>query len=219
MREYELLEGMRRSDGLTQKKLLRAIYEYGQDHIQNSDISDTWSGFMRDVAELKSHINKSPLKAYRGIELELSDEELEKYADTDYHSGFNAHEDDHCPSDLAQMYADKIDFSRVGTSWTWNRHCAVVGGKLDYNGNYAHVILEAEVLSPQIDLLVTMWQNLTVYQEECEVRLFANSPIRVTGMTPYGSNLAFPVRANTGPESWDTRDKVMGELFGYLRAA
>lgn len=209
---------MRRSDGLTQKKLLRAIFEYARDHCQNGDTAETWSEFVSNVLDLKSHI-QVPVKIYRGLEIELTPEEQERITDQMDFS-YNAHEDTHCPADLAQALVSKVNFGSLGTSWTWDRSCATVGGTLSYGDRYSHIILEATAYSQHVDLLVTYWQNLTTYQEEKEVRLFPNVPIKVTEMTPWNCGIVFPVRGNTGSEAeTDPRHKVVEELvrLGYLR--
>lgn len=217
MRKWiDLVEGVRRSDGLKQRDVMRAIYRYAKDEVQNGDIAETWADFLDNVRELKSNL-QFPLKVYRGLYLELEGEEYERVQDAmDY--DWDAHEADrvHCPDDLAKLLVGKMNWKAVGTSWTWDRRCAVLGGALD-NDNMTNVILEANVVSRHVDLLVTIFQNLTVYQEEKEVRLFANMPIQITGITPSNHFLKLPIRANTGSESWDQRSSVFRDILPYMK--
>ncbi len=201
------------SDGLTQSNLFKAIYLHIRAEI---DSSITWPELRSEIARVKSHL-KFPLVVYRGLSIELPEHEEDYRHDVD---GFWDAQDElgHCSQNLAVALTSKIDFTRLGTSWTWDRSCAVEGGKLQ-NAGYgsADIILEATVTSKQCDILVTLWQNLTIFQEEMEVRLLPHVPITVTGITPGNHMIKLPKRGNTGPESWDQRNKILQDLKSIIQ--
>ncbi len=188
----DVIEGLVPEDGFTQSRLFQAIYQHRREHV-SGDEDLTWAQLREEVRELKSHL-RFPLTIYRGIFIDIDTEDM-------------------------SLIAAGIDFNRVGTSWTWNPRAAVVGGMLGGgSGDYEepNIVLEAKIQSRQCDLLVTMYQNLTVFQEEQEVRLFANIPITVTGVSPMGHGLRLPIRANTGPAA-DSRIGVLQDMKNALR--
>lgn len=184
MRLECLTEEISRSD------LLTRIYRYNKQHVDHREddtrasFADEYRGVMQNLA--------FPLTIYRGLGFD-DHEEYDEFGEPN-HAGL----------------LDRIDFSRVGTSWTWNPSSAVVGGTLG-GMNDTHVVLTAVVTKPQVDMIVTLFQNLTVYEEEEEVRLYPNTPIRITDVSP-NTGIRLPIKANTGPESWDTRGGVFREL-------
>jgi hypothetical protein len=100
----------------------------------------------------------------------------------------------------------EIDWKRVGCSWTWDRDAAVVGGVLG-NDDVARTILQATVTKAQTDIPATMWQFLTVYEEEKEVRLRPHMPIVITVIYHLEAGdkeePPLPFEANTGDAMWD----------------
>jgi hypothetical protein len=110
----------------------------------------------------------------------------------------------------------EVDWTRVGCSWTWDKDAAVVGGALDSpfgGGDDARTLLRATVSADQVDLSVTMWQFLTVYEEEKEVRLLPNTPIVILDIETSAGDPSplVPIRANSGATPWDdagVRDEI-----------
>ncbi len=196
-------EGFAQEDNFTQSLLLKGIYAYVKKEI---DPELTWAELKDKVRELKSHL-RYPITIYRALHFPNLGEMDEWY---------DAHHSSDCSDELATQISKAVNFKEVGTSWTWDRACAVEGGSLSGSLADTHAVLEAKVSSKNVDLLVTLWMNLTSYEEEKEVRLFPNSSIMLTGMTPSNVPLKFPLRANTGPESWDKRDTIFQELSRYI---
>lgn len=193
----------RSTEGLfnSRKELLDAIFKHCREQI-DSDMRKY--EFMAQYQELMSEL-KFPLKIYRGMSAKHNGENID----------FDAHHDElegHWEQDAVSRWIREIDFKRVGCYWTWDRDCAVYGGTLEQIAmGEANVIIEATVQARQVDLPMTIYQNLTVYQEEKEVRLLANTPITITGIYP-NPGIRTPIRANTGPESWDNRSSSLDDL-------
>jgi hypothetical protein len=83
----------------------------------------------------------------------------------------------------------------------------MVGGVLG-NEEEARTILRATITTSQINLPATMWQFLTVYEEEKEVRVREHTPIIISGIevadAEYDGEVPpLPITANTGDAPWD----------------
>jgi hypothetical protein len=205
-----LVEGLGSEKGLAKTpQVLEAIFAHIQQQV-DPDISR--EEFDKAYGEFEQRL-KFPMRVYRALSFE------------DAGSFFNAHTDDLTnvsDDEQTRLHAaiETIDFSRIGICWTDNRAVALAGGALGGGaGNHdgAHIILEATINPDQCDLLTTMFHNLTVYQEEHEITLYANTPVTITGVTPhYGMSL--PIKANTGPDRYDHRASVVDALRDAMRA-
>jgi len=183
---------------VSRAQLLTRIFQYGRQHVDyRSD--QTRAEFAEEYRELAAKL-RFPMTVYRGLSLENIDWDAGIYTPEDHPDEYAA---------LQNAAQTQIDWSRIGTSWTWNRESAVAGGKLGQQET--HVVIQAQVSFAQVDMLCTLFQNLTVFEEEEEIRLYPNKPIKITGITP-SIPLRFPIRANTGPEMWDTRASTLREL-------
>ena len=188
----------------TTPNLLKAIHAH---IVQQIDSEMTMDEVAASYHELMSQL-QFPLKIYRA--LSLSEDHW-----------FDAHEDEldgHKDRDDIERLAKDIDFNQIGVCWTFDRAAAFSGGALGGGaGNHdgAHIILEATITEKQCDMTVTLYQNLTVFQEEKEVRLWADMPLLITGMTP--SLLPLPIRVNTGPAGHYSRESVLRDLIQASR--
>lgn len=184
------------NEGHTIKDILTATWKHYREHVQTGEY-ETKAEFLAAYREVKAEL-VFPRLVYRGL------------ASSDTSVGFDARRDDIANLDPEDVYdAEKlsslttfiqsIDMSRVGTCWTWDPDCAAVGGMLDENE--PHVLLCAKINYADVDIATTLWQNLTVYQEEKEIRLKPNRNIRIVGVNP--ALLRVPIRANTGAAHGD----------------
>lgn len=192
-------------DALNRHDLLGAIYAYGRDQIS---YYETRSEFDVSYAELMSHL-RFPIRIYRALSFDSS---IFFDAHTDDLSG---HEDE---ADLRSAY-NKIDWDNIGTHWTFDHAAAFAGGALGggaFNHDGAHIILEAEIALKQCDLLSTLFQNLTVFQEEKEVRLWPEQQIEIISLTP-NPGFKFPIKASTGKETEDNRSSILYTLKPYWK--
>ena len=203
MRMSDLTEGMRRSDAITKKKLFQAIRHF----MRENDDEFTHSDLRAAYDEIKPHLN-FPQKVYRAL----------------YFDDFDEYDDDFARLSMEQKVAHlmgKINWKSLGTSWTWDEECAQAGGVLD-NAHDRHVVISATVPAQSVDLIVTLWMNLTDYAEEKEIRLFPNVTVKVDdvfieieGGIKVRDNIP---RANSGAESWDRRDSRLEDIKASLLA-
>jgi hypothetical protein len=208
MRWNEITEAMRGEPRFgSRREFLTKVFRYTKAEI---DSYLTRESFMASYRELMSHL-VFPLTVYRGM----------SFGDDIWFDAHHDNWDEQEPEGRAGVEAAirKIDYSRIGTSWTWDRRCAVEGGKLAGGDASAHVIVEAVVTARQVDQALTIFQNLTLYEEEKEVRLLANTPIKIIGITPNVGGIHFPLKANTGPESWDDRNSSLNDLDRWSKHA
>ncbi|MAM83205.1 MAG: hypothetical protein CL472_00805 [Acidobacteria bacterium] len=200
-----LYAGARKRDGLTVSQLLRAVRRYVREEI---DSELTEEEFLSSYADLKSNLG-SPITIYRA----LAFGNLETWND-DFTSL--------SVEDQQALLYNRINWSQIGTSWTWDKECAQVGGSLDAVTE-RQVIIEASVYDPSIDMLMTLWQNLTSFEEEREIRLFPGEDIRITSITfEHDQSISgiLPEHANTGPESEiDLRSETLLEIEACLASA
>lgn len=200
-----LRSGKRRDDGITVKRLLQAIRCYVREEL---DPELTEEEFQDSYAALKNHLG-SPIAVYRALafgNLETWDDEFTSLS----------------VEDQQTLLYNRINWSQIGTSWTWDKECAQVGGSLDAVTE-RQVIIEASVYDPSIDMLMTLWQNLTSFEEEREIRLFPGEDIRITSITfEHDQSISgiLPEHANTGPESEiDLRSETLLEIEACLASA
>lgn len=201
MKWSELNEGMRRTDGITKDTLLQAIHHYIIE-----EINDEYSKqeLMQAYTALRSNLT-FPKKVYRAL----------------YFDQFDEYGEEPLKEKIATI-KNLINWQSLGTSWTWDKDCAVAGGALD-NAADRHVVLSATVPAKSVDLVVSLWMNLTTYEEEKEVRLFPNTPIVVDELfleIEGGVKITedIPTRTNTGAESWDKRDGRVDDIKAALLA-
>ena len=183
------------NEGLTIKEILNATWSHYRQHVQNGDYKAK-AEFIDAYREVKAEL-VFPRLVYRGL--------------ADRNIGFDARYDDLSHLDSTDEYeaeklngltrfAQSLDFSRIGTCWTWDRDCAAAGGMLDECE--PNIILAAQIKYADVDMATTLWQNLTVYQEEKEIRLLPNRKIKIVGARP-ALITKFPIAANTGPPHGD----------------
>lgn len=164
--------------------------------------------FLNSYADLKNNLG-SPITIYRA----LAFGNLETWGDEFTSLSIE---------DQQALLYNRINWSQIGTSWTWDKECAQVGGSLDAVTE-RQVIIEARVYDPSIDMLMTLWQNLTSFEEEREIRLFPGEDIRITSITfehDQSISAILPENANTGPESEiDLRSETLLEIEACLASA
>lgn len=192
-------------------KLLAAIFRYNRDNVDYRE-DQSKAEFLDEYRDLMARL-RFPLTVYRGFTFDGFDSFFD--ARTDALADSNELEP-HARDEQEALRAacSRLDFARIGTSWTWNRDAAVEGGALERMDGRCHCLVQARIESRQVDWTITLWQNLTVFEEEQEVRLLPNVPIRIVGANP--PLWRFPLRANTGPESWDNRNSTLAEINRYL---
>lgn len=194
-------------------ELLARIFRYCKENISyKSDMTKV--EFMDQYRQLMSAL-KFPMTVYRGLSIYGPDapdpffdarvDDVAAFAQDEYHS-----ED----AQALLQFAQSINFDRIGTSWTWSHAAAQYGGALDSTGT-CHVLVAAKAESRAVDWTMTLWQNLTVYEEEMEIRLLPHVPIRIVGLNPPVRRT--PFTANTGPESWDDRASVINVINQLAR--
>ena len=202
----DIVEGLNGGTGLeTRKSVLDAIFLHIKQQVDSTMTRAEFNGTYR---EFISHLS-FPLKIYRALSFE----------EVDYYNAHSDALDDHEEAEAVRAGIAKIDFTKIGVCWTFDRSAAFSGGALGggaFNHDGAHVILEATISMKQCDLLTTLYHNLTVYQEEKEVRLWGNMPLTITGMTP-NPGVDLPIKANTGPEGYYDRQSVISDLVMAMR--
>ena len=202
IRRINLNTGTRKNDGLTVSQLLRAVRCYVREEL---DPEMTEEEFRDSYTDLKNNLG-SPIAVYRALAFGNLDTWDDAFTDLPI-------EEQH-----ALLY-NRIDWSQIGTSWTWDKECAQIGGSLDAITE-RQIIIEANVYEPSIDMLMTLWQNLTSFEEEREIRLFPGEDIRITSITfehDQSVSCILPEHANTGPESKiDLRSETLLEIEACL---
>ena len=202
IRRINLNTGARKNDGLTVSQLLRAVRCYVREEL---DPEMTEEEFRDSYTDLKNNLG-SPIAVYRALAFANLDTWDDAFTDLPI-------EEQH-----ALLY-NRIDWSQIGTSWTWDKECAQIGGSLDAITE-RQIIIEANVYEPSIDMLMTLWQNLTSFEEEREIRLFPGEDIRITSITfehDQSVSCILPEHANTGPESKiDLRSETLLEIEACL---
>ena len=207
-------------DGFTQSRLFQAIYRHRREQV-TGDEGLTWNELRNQVRDLKSHL-KFPLVVYRGLRVHLNHDQEEALLDQDQDINLNwdAHSSEICDPALTRALVAEIDFSALGTSWTWSYEHAVTGGAIggmsEYDGE-TNIVLSATIQSNQCDLLVTYYQNLSVYEEEKEIRLYSNIPLTIRAIHPSNSGVRLPLRGNSGSEGMDDRQSVLLDMLNALR--
>lgn len=181
---------------LSAPSLYQALFQHIKQQI---DPEITKSEVMNAVKEVKSNL-KSGMLIYRALgwdELaDLSGDELHKAIE------------------------DKLDINSLGLYWTWDRGCALVGGVIGggaFDGREGQIVLTARINLKQIDLLSTLYQNVTVFQEEKEVRLYPNTPIKIIDMNIELPNLKTPLIGNTGNDGSNDRQAIIDDLLRALK--
>jgi hypothetical protein len=183
------------NEGLTIKEILNVTWAHYRKYVQTDDY-ETKAEFLAAYREVKAEL-VFPRLVYRGL--------------ANRNIGFDARYDDISHLDPTDEYeaeklngltrfAQSLDFSRIGTCWTWDQDCAAAGGMLDECE--PSIILVAKIKYADVDFATTLWQNLTVYQEEKEIRLLPNRRIQIIGATP-ALLPKLPISANTGPPHGD----------------
>ena len=138
--------------------------------------------------------------------------------------GFDARDDDwfefseHHDGEARDLmgHIRNLDLSRSGTCWTFERDKAVAGGMLlDVGGpGTCNCILAANVSIDQVNIPRTLYQNLTSYTEECEIRLLPNISIEIVDIDPETQTFNYPIMANTGA---DHRDSDSSDFAYFMR--
>lgn len=191
-------------------KLLNAIFRYNRDNVDHRE-DQTKAEFLDEYRDLIARL-RFPLTIYRGFAFDGIDGFDAREDTLDNPAELEPHEREEQEALLAACA--RLDFKRIGTSWTWDRDAAVEGGALERSNGRCHCFVAAQVESRHVDWTITLWQNLTVYEEEQEVRLLPNIPIKIVEVNPPLWRL--PMRANTGPESWDDRASTLRFINQYL---
>lgn len=193
-------------------KLLAAIHLYNKKNIDHR-ADQTKTEFMNEYRDLMS-VLKFPLTVYRGFAAEITTATFDA-RESDFNEWRADREDlgrDDDVDELLEFYKT-LNLRAVGTSWTWDKDAAVCGGVLQ-GADECHLLMVAQVESRHVDWTCTLWQNLTVYEEEKEVRLLPNTPIKIVGLNP--ALRPVPCRGNTGPESWDERANTLQDIQKML---
>lgn len=205
----QLDEGLGSEYG-SRREFLTVLLNYIRDQI---DSEMTREEFMDSYREVMSNL-KFPLTIYRALHWTEVESDFNARED-DWQTYFDP-EDDYKLAGKAQLEAaiKSVDFNKIGLSWTWDRDCATEGGVLGgggFDSKGAHVILTAVVKASQVDLLSTIFQNLTVFQEEKEVRLWPNMALKIVNIEP-NVGIKLPIRSNTGATQHDGRDDIIDTL-------
>lgn len=185
--------------------MVKALWRHQR--AQEDDLS--WSEVSLRYAYLKPFL-KFPQTVFRGLAWEGI--------------GFDAREDDwfefseHHDGEARDLMGRirNLDLSRAGTCWTFDWDAAVAGGKLlDIGGPGAcNCILSANVSIDQVNIPRTLYQNLTSYTEEFEIRLLPNISLEIVEITPQTQTFKFPLMASTGG---DHRDSDSSDFAYFMR--
>lgn len=205
MRYHEIISETNRParSGLSRADFLTAIYRYNREQRQNGE-DNSKQALLAAYRDLMTQI-RFPLTVYRG--LSWNDE---PNFDARIEMDLTGSPDTALLDNLRQ-----IDWSAIGTSWTWDKQAAVYGGALD-TVQTCECLLTAVVTAQQVDIETTILQNLTVYQEEKEVRLHQHMPISIISVNPRFEGLILPIKANTGRERMP-HDTDLTSIINYMK--